>query len=201
MSSESEDAPPSPDESAERQRARLLAATIDVAGEQGWDGMTLREVVRRAGLSKRTVYDLYEDKQACFLAAATDVIERVSGITLGACREAGGSGDGLAAGIDGLLRFCGEDPRAARVYLIETASAGPAGAALWREHMEEMSRQAERALQDVGQPLPPFASSIAVGGIYTLAQTRVLAGDASDLPQLAPAMTDALWTTLGIGGR
>jgi AcrR family transcriptional regulator len=201
MPSESEDALPSPDEVAERQRTRLLAATVEVAGERGWEGMTLREVVGRAGLSKRTVYDLYEDKQACFLAAARGVIERVSGVALGACRDAGGNGNGLAAGIEGLLRFCGEDPRAARVYLIETASAGPAGAALWREHMEEMSRQAERALEGIGQPLRPFASSIAVGGIYTLAQARVLVGEAGDLPQLAPAMTEALWATLGIEGR
>lgn len=195
--SESDDQP-SPEA---RRRERLLAATIAVAGERGWERMTLREVVGRAGLSKRTVYDLFEDKEACFIAAARGLIREVSGVTAGACRDAGGRREGLAAGIEGMLRFCGDDPRAARVYLVETASAGAAGAELWREHMEEMSQQADSALQDIRPDLPKHASSMAVGGIYTVAQARVLADEADRLPGLAPSMTEAVYATLGIGHR
>jgi AcrR family transcriptional regulator len=196
LSSESDDGP-----SAEARRARLLAATVDVAGERGWEGTTLREIVKRAGLSKRAVYDHFDDKQQCFLAAASELMQRVSGVTLEACRTAGGRGEGLAAGIDGLLRFCGDDPHAARVYLLEAPAAGPAGAELWRAHMREMSQQADSALRDLRADLPPHASAMAIGGVYTAAQARVVAGEASQLPELAPAMIDAVWATLGIGQR
>jgi AcrR family transcriptional regulator len=183
---------------AERQRDRLLDATIEVAGERGWEAMTLTEVVGRAGLSKRTVYDLFEDKLACFLAAARELIGRVSALTLAAYRAAGTPRDGFAAGVRALLRFCGESPGSARVYLVETAAAGPAGAALWREHMDSMSERAACALGQLRGDLPAHAGSMAVGGVYTVAQVRVLAGQAEQLPGLAPEMTVALYTALGI---
>jgi len=179
-------------------RSRLLAATIEVVGERGWGATALDDVVARAGLSKRAVYDLFGDKLACFVAAARAVIERVTALTLAAYRGVADPRDGLAAGIDALLRFCGRDPRLGRFYLVETAAAGPTGAALWREHMEAMSERAACALRDVRPELPAHAGSMAVGGVYTVAQARVLAGEARALPELAPEMTAALWMTLGI---
>jgi AcrR family transcriptional regulator len=186
---------------AEDQRARLLAATVEVAGERGWDGLTLADVVTRAGVSKRTVYDLYEDKLACFLAAARETIDQVSELVLAAYRRAGGGRAGLAAGVGELLRFCGENPRTARVYLVEIAAAGPAGAALWREHMDEMSRRADCVLGKLRDDLPAHSGSMAVGGVYTLVQGRVLAGQTRQLPELTPDVTAALWTILGLGWR
>jgi AcrR family transcriptional regulator len=182
----------------DRQRERLLAATVEVAGEQGWEALTLTEVVTRAGLSKRTVYDLFEDKRACFLAAARDVMAQVSAVTLTAYGSAPTPRDGLAAGIRELLRFCGHDPRAARVYLVETAAAGPEGAALWQEHMEAMSQRAACALGELNGRLPAHSGSMAIGGVYAVAQARVLAGQARQLPELAPEVTGAMWTTLGL---
>lgn len=186
---------------AEGQRERLLAATVEVAGELGWDGMTLADVVTRAGVSKRTVYDLYEDKLACFLAAARETIDQVSALMLSAYRDGGGGREGLAAGVGELLRFCGANPRTARVYLVEIAAAGPAGAALWREHMEEMSRRTDCALGELRDELPAHSGSMAVGGVYTLAQRRVLAGETRQLPELTPDITTALWTILGLDWR
>lgn len=186
---------------AERRRARLLDATIEVAGERGWEAMTLAEVVARAGLSKRTVYDLFEDKRACFLAAARELIDRVSALTLAEYRAAKTPRDGVEASVRALLRFCGESPAAARVYLVEIAAAGPDGAALWREHMDSMSRRAAQALEPLRGDLPAHAGSMAVGGVYTVARARLLAGQARQLPALAPEVTEALCIALGIDPR
>lgn len=200
MSSDSQGPPAAAKRSsvAEGQRSRLLTATIDVAGERGWEAVTLAQVVTRAGLSKRTVYDFFEDKLACFLAAARDLIDRISTLTLTAYRRAGTPREGFAAGVHALLGYCGENPRPARVYLVETPAAGPSGAALWSEHMEAMSRRASCALSGLRAGVPAHAGSIAIGGVYTVVQARVLAGQTRQLPDLAPEMTTALWTVLGI---
>jgi AcrR family transcriptional regulator len=182
----------------EGQRERLLAATVEVAGERGWEALTLAEIVSRAGLSKRTVYDLFEDKRGCFLAAARDLMSRVTALVLAAYRDTRTPRDGFAAGVHELLRFCASDPRAARVYLVETAAAGPAGAALWQGHMATMSEHASCALRALRDDLPVHSGTMAVGGIYTVAQARVLAGQAAQLPQLAPDMIAALWIALGL---
>jgi len=200
MSSDSQEPPAAAKRSrvAAGQRSRLLTATVDVAGEQGWEAMTLAQVVTRAGLSKRTVYDLFEDKLDCFLAAARELIDRVSALTLAAYRGARTPREGFAAGVHALLRYCGENPRPARVYLVETATAGPSGAALWSEHMEAMSQRADCAFGELRADLPAHAGSMAIGGVYRVAQARVLAGQARQLPDLAPEMTMALWIMLGI---
>lgn len=189
--------PPNPTVAA-RQRAALLDAITQVAGERGWERTTLRAVVERAGLSRRTVYELFDDKQACFLAAADQLIDRISDLTYAAYTEAGGGRAGVAAALDGLLGFCAHDPAAARVYLVETAISGPDGAARWQEHMDEMSARARCAFGDLRDQLPGQAGQMAIGGVYTVARSRVLAGRARELPALAPDMTDALCLTLGI---
>lgn len=182
----------------EQRRARLLAATVEVGGERGWDGLTLREVVARAGLSKRAVYDHFEDKLACFLAAAREVIGRVTKLVLTTYRDARTPRDGIDAGVGALLGFCGHDPHTARFYLVETAAAGPAGVELWREHMDAMTERADCALGELRRDLPAHSGSMAVGGIYMVAQARVLAGRARELPGLAPTLTASLWKTLGL---
>jgi AcrR family transcriptional regulator len=198
MPSDSEELAPARASAAEQRRARLLTATVDVVGERGWEATTLTEVVTRAGLSKRTVYDLFEDKLSCFLAAARELTDRVSTLTLAAYRDADAPRAGLAAAIRALLEFCGESPRSARVYLVETAAAGPHGAELWRRHMDAMAERAACAVREVRGDLPAHVGSMAIGGVYAVAQRRVLAGQAPRLPELAPEITKALYVTLGI---
>ena len=51
------------------QRTRLLDAAFRVVAEQGYHGMTVRRVCDRAGVSNKTFYDLFSDREDCFLAA------------------------------------------------------------------------------------------------------------------------------------
>jgi AcrR family transcriptional regulator len=107
------------------QRTRLLEAIGRAVAERGYAGATIDDVVRRAGVSKKTFYDQFADKQECFLAAyetaSEELLERV--------REAhAGEGDWLErtrAGIAAYLRWLAADPALARVFLIEVAAAGP----------------------------------------------------------------------------
>ena len=51
------------------QRTRLLEAVGRAVAERGYAAATIDDVVRRAGVSKKTFYDHFADKQDCFLAA------------------------------------------------------------------------------------------------------------------------------------
>jgi len=178
-----------------RQRAALLAAIVQVAGEEGWERTTVRAVVSRAGLSRRTVYELFDDKEACFLAAADALLDEVAQLTRGAHAAAGGGRDGISAALAALLDFCARDPAAARVYLVETAIADPDR---WHAHVDLMADRLRCALAGMRDEVPDHTGAMAVGGVYTVARSRVLAGRAGELSGLAPEMTDALCLTLGI---
>ena len=51
-----------------RSRARALDAAAAVFVEQGYAGTTMQDVAKRADVAKRTLYNLYEDKDALFRA-------------------------------------------------------------------------------------------------------------------------------------
>jgi AcrR family transcriptional regulator len=58
------------------QRARLLAAAVAVIGDLGYQGMSVARVCARAGVSRRTFYDLFEDREDCFLEVFEEAVAR-----------------------------------------------------------------------------------------------------------------------------
>src|SRR3977135_2675206 len=51
------------------QRARLLQAATEAVAELGYVKTTVADVLARAGVSRATFYQLFRDKEDCFLAA------------------------------------------------------------------------------------------------------------------------------------
>ena len=60
----------------EIQRARILAAAVEVVEELGYAGMTVAQVIGRAKVSRKTFYDLFADRQDCFVAVFEETIAR-----------------------------------------------------------------------------------------------------------------------------
>jgi AcrR family transcriptional regulator len=64
-------------------RQRLLDALAQSIAEDGYRATTVADIVRRARTSRRTFYEHFADKEACFIALLTganaDVIRRISG--------------------------------------------------------------------------------------------------------------------------
>ena len=86
-------------------RGRLLSATFTLVGERGYEGVTARSVSEHAGVSNRTFYECFSDREDCFLAAfnhAVDGLEREVACGLGV-----GAGLGRAVFVRGWRRCCG----------------------------------------------------------------------------------------------
>ncbi|MGX9670522.1 TetR/AcrR family transcriptional regulator [Mycobacterium sp. HM-7] len=64
------------DEVRRSQETRLRVATVEVVAENGYAGASVRQIASRAGISTKTFYELYPDKEAAFLAAyaAVDLV-------------------------------------------------------------------------------------------------------------------------------
>ena len=61
------------------QRARILAAMVQVVAEDGGRAsVTVARVVARAGVSRRTFYDLFDGCEDCFLAVFEDALARAT---------------------------------------------------------------------------------------------------------------------------
>jgi AcrR family transcriptional regulator len=106
------------------QRARLLAAMGQVACERGAGNVTVAHVVERAGVSRRTFYEIFADSEDCLLAALQDALARASGCVLEAWGSPGGWRERVRRGLAGLLCLFDEEPVLARLLVVESLSAG-----------------------------------------------------------------------------
>src|SRR3954466_9197174 len=101
------------------QRTRLLEAVGRAVAERGYSGATIDDVVRRAGVSKKTFYDHFADKQDCFLAAYETASEELLRRVAEAQESDLDWRECTRAGIAAYLRWLAGDPALARVYLVE----------------------------------------------------------------------------------
>jgi AcrR family transcriptional regulator len=106
------------------QRARLLAAMAEVAAEHGAANVTVAHVVERAGVSRRTFYELFEDREDCFLAALGEALERVAARVAPAHLASGRWRERVRAALTALLEYLDEEPHMARLLVVETLAAG-----------------------------------------------------------------------------
>jgi AcrR family transcriptional regulator len=106
---------------------------VRVVAAKGYGGMTIVDLTKEAGVSRTTFYELYEDKEACFLAAYDNAVEVLvrrgrQGIRVRAGLAGAGPPPGLAALLDALA----EEPALARLSLVDIGNAGPAAQRRYR---------------------------------------------------------------------
>src|SRR5438270_860325 len=53
----------------ETQRARMLEAMVQAVAEKGYAHVAVADVIERAGVSRKTYYEQFANKEGCFLAA------------------------------------------------------------------------------------------------------------------------------------
>lgn len=180
------------------QRAKLVEAMVQVVAEKGYEPATVADVVRAARVSRGTFYALFDSKEACFAAAfrlGTEVLEeRVRE----AVRGAEDWRDELRLGIRAYLATLDEEPRFARVYLLEShAVPGEHEAAIWL-----FAHRYGASFARSGRPAPPDgALYVLASGVGQLARSQLRAGrrtiDIEDIAvgcAMALATTEETWT-------
>jgi len=158
----------------EIQRARILAAMTEVAAERGAANVTVAHVVACSGVSRRTFYELFADREACFLAAFEDATARIAARVLPAYERQGRWQERVRAGLAALLDFLDEEPEAGRLCVVETLAAGPP-ALERRARMLEAVGQALDAGRDAtraAKPAPMTAEG-AIGSVAAVLHARL----------------------------
>src|SRR5690606_4624017 len=103
------------------QRERLLVGAATAVAEKGYAATSVGDILSRAGVSRTTFYQLFDDKLDCFLAAyrmASEVVAAVMAEELARMGDGGASGASPLQRIDHLLeaylRTLAENPALAR---------------------------------------------------------------------------------------
>jgi AcrR family transcriptional regulator/DNA-binding PadR family transcriptional regulator len=110
---------------SEQQHARLLEAVFAVVGEVGYQGLAVRAVSMRAGVSGKTFYDLFEDREACFLAAFDHGVQQLAARVRPVYEDEADWVGAVRAALGTLLGVLDREPALRRLLFIEALAAGP----------------------------------------------------------------------------
>jgi AcrR family transcriptional regulator len=117
-----------------------------VVSEVGYGQMTVSRVAGGARVSRRTFYELFEDREDCFLTVFNEAVASVSELVLDACAGERGWEGQVRAGLAALLGFFDEQPDIGSLLLVDALQAGPRV----RERRAEILAQVARSLHREG---------------------------------------------------
>jgi AcrR family transcriptional regulator len=170
------------------QRARMLDATSRAVSELGYPGLTVAAILERAGVSRKTFYEHFSDKEECFLAAYDVVVEGLVRGVSDAYNSQVLWRDKVRAGLAEFLRFLAAEPDFARMCIVEVLAAGPSALERRDGAMRVFTVFFEAGRQEAppGARLPELVSESVVGAIYEILYTRIRASRTEELPDLLP---------------
>ncbi len=176
------------------QRERLLQAATEAVAEIGYVKTTVAEILSRAGVSRATFYQLFDDREDCFQAAYRANADLVAAVMTEELERIRATGE--LDPLEKLDRVLGvylaslrNAPALARVFLVEVYAAGPAAIEQRRESLERfVDIVAETHRGETGllgtKPSQRFAAQAFVGAVSSLVTNAVGVGDTDGLPAL-----------------
>jgi AcrR family transcriptional regulator len=165
----------------------MMDAMAELTAERGYGATKIADVVSRAGVARKTLYDNFAGKEELFLAAFDTTAGEAREAVESACASAAGDG-AVEAGLAALLGFLSGHPAHARMCMVEALSASGATAARYDEAVHGfVSLLRAAAPRAAGRP-KTLEESL-VGGVAWILQQRVRGGEVEDLGALLPELT------------
>jgi AcrR family transcriptional regulator len=179
---------------AANQRERIMAAVGPATAELGYTEMSVEAIVARAGVSRRTFYEHFKNKEDAFLAAYDAVVQLQARQIRRAYFEETTVRNRLRAGIRAYMDFTAREPDLARMCIVEVLAAGPRAMAKRNEAMRMFAAIIEENIHELipGCRRAELTAEMIVGGIHEVVMSRILANRIDELP----AMADDLLATI-----
>lgn len=190
-----------PEQRRVARRAAILDTALEVFGTRGYAGSSVKQICRAARLTERYFYESFSDRESCLAALYSELVDGMRTATVAAVAEVGTDVDDQAhAGLHAFIGYLTEDPRRARVVLIEVVGVSAT--------MEERRHAVLRAFADIvattwaahrTEPLTAKQNSTAValvGAVNHLLVDWLMSGT----PQSPADLTDVC-TTLFVAAR
>jgi AcrR family transcriptional regulator len=170
----------------EIQRARVLAAAVDVIEDVGYAGMTVGAIIERARVSRKTFYDVFSDREDCFEAIFEHLSAHAATVATAAYATQTDWLASIRAALGALLCLMDEEPALARLWIVEALGAR-------RRVLERRARamsilagvvdEGRSVISERTQP-PELTAEATVGGIAHIIYARLLVGSPEPLIDL-----------------
>lgn len=178
----------SPEEVHANQRERLFGAMVASVAARGYAATRVADLVEISGVSSRSFYGLFPDKEACFLATLDALLSGVQATGFeGGIDERGK----IRQGIAGFTAAVAAQPAAARLCLVEAHAAGAPAVERLDGAVAEFEARAQRASRawSGAAPFPEEMVRAYLGALIGLARARLRRGEEGELPALVDELT------------
>jgi AcrR family transcriptional regulator len=167
------------------QRARMLSSAVAVVSEQGFERLTVARVTERARVSRRTFYDIFEDREDCFLAAFDEAVAELAGKVVPAFEREGRWREKIRAGLAALLEALDAHPNVCSLVVVDALAAGRSVAERRQRVLDTLSGVVDQGRGEdasaVARELPGLTGEGIVGAVAGVIHARVLERDPAPL--------------------
>ncbi len=176
---------------ARNQRGRMHGAMIEAVATSGYERTSVKQVVGLAGVSRRSFYEQFANKQECFLATFDVIAARGAGRVSAAYRAAGGGVEArMHAAFGELTQAISANRKSAHLAIVEAPKAGAPALVRLRHAsatFEQMLAQCLGETSPAGALPGPVIRGIA-GGLHAAMSRCLCEGSPETAGQAAEEM-------------
>jgi AcrR family transcriptional regulator len=176
------------------QRERLIAGLAEAVAENGYGGTTIAHITRHAAVSRRTFYEHFSSKDACFVAAYDTVMAQLRERVADAFEQEDDWPHAARAGIAAMLGFLAAEPNLARLSMVEALVAGPVVVERYDAAIQSLvpyfQAGREGRSSEILSRLSATTEEALVGGMVSLISRRIFAGRTDELESLLPDLVE-----------
>lgn len=178
------------------QRDRLLDAMAQACAEHRYADVSVARIVAQARVSRSTFYEIFPDKEACFLAAYDAILGRFASEVIRACQDPTLTWpEQIELGIEAALDFMAAEPAFARMCIVDMFSAGPSALERYLSAIRLLAGFVDggRELMPGRQDVPKSVAMMTVSGAAVVIRAEIVAERTRLLPEKGP---DILFSVL-----
>jgi AcrR family transcriptional regulator len=154
----------------------MLAATVDAVEDVGYARMTVAHVIGRARVSRKTFYDVFADREDCFLAAFEQALSQARLLASEAYERESGWREGIRSALARMLMLMDEEPGLAELCVVEALAAGENVLERRAQVLDELAQVIDQGrLSTTATREPPQVTAEGiVDGVFAVLHTRLL---------------------------
>lgn len=159
----------------EIQRSRLLAGAVAVSEELGYQQATVGRIAERARVSRRTFYQMFANRDECFVAVLEEVVAVIGEQLATAGLERLPWRERVRTGVWTILEFFDREPALAGVCVVQALRAGPSVLARREAVLARLAVAVDegRGEGPRGENLTPLTAEGLVGAAFTIVHSRL----------------------------
>jgi AcrR family transcriptional regulator len=153
----------------------MLDAVVKIMADGGYEEMSVARISGVAGVSRRTFYDLFEDREDCFLAAFDALVARAAKLMAASYAHANGWLDQTRRALLALLEFLDSEPGVCALLVVDALKAGPRVQKRRAQILGDLSRvlQENAPPSKTGKELPALMGEGVAASVFSVIHSRL----------------------------